>query len=82
MEDQIENSNPLKPLPKWGRRHNSDFQTDSPWAHKVILSLGMEYHGLEAYLHSSHADMVIIYRWGRSQRLLFFTHLEALDGRN
>lgn len=66
MEDHIENFNPLKPLPKWGRRYNSDFQADSPWAHKVILSLGMEYHGPEAYLHSPHTDISIIYRWRRS----------------
>jgi hypothetical protein len=28
-------------LPKWGRLYNSDTADGSPWARKVVLSLGM-----------------------------------------
>ena len=77
-----EQNGDLKPLPQWGRRYNSDSQTDSPWARKVILSLGMKRRGSRAHLQCSHTDCIIVYRRRWSQRLLVFAHPGAIDGRD
>jgi len=79
MADQIGDP---KPLPQWGRRYNSDSQTDSPWARKVILSLGMKRRGSTADLQCFHTNCIIVYRWRWGQRLLVFAHPGAIDGRD
>ena len=40
LAPQDPNSDRTQHLPKWERRYNSDSNAESPWSHKVILSVG------------------------------------------
>jgi hypothetical protein len=49
MAAQDVSSNREQDLPQWGRRYNSDSMAESPWARKVILSLGKQIRQLCMY---------------------------------
>jgi hypothetical protein len=49
MAAQDVSSNREQDLPQWGRRYNSDSMAESPWARKVILSLGKQIRQLCIY---------------------------------
>jgi hypothetical protein len=70
---------------QWERKHNSDDRSESPWARKIIVSLG-EYYA-RSHVQTHHVTMLLIAanarrRWRRCQRLFIVTHLGGFDVQN
>jgi hypothetical protein len=82
---QDASSNREQDLPQWGKRYNSDSKAESPWARKVILSLGKSsrYHAVLRLLYDrAYADESSYRRRRRRERLLLSAHLEGADERD
>jgi hypothetical protein len=84
MAAQDVSSNGEQDLPQWGRRYNSDSKAESPWARKVILSLGMSRYCavLRLFCDRAYADRSLYRRRRRRERLLFSAYLEGADERD